>query len=241
VNTSPLVTLHDVSVGYGRHVVLSGLSLRLARGSYTALLGVNGSGKSTLLKSLIGLLPPLAGRIEFGSIQDRPPVIGYVPQRETLDENYPLSAFEVALMGVLGRVKPGRPVPRAEREWTRECLRATGAEATAAQAFAELSGGQKQRVLIARALATRPDFLVLDEPTAGIDAASSRVISELLDRLHREQGLTVLLVSHDVHTLRERVPEVIWLHRGRVLHGPAAALLTREKISEMLELELSAR
>jgi ABC-type Mn2+/Zn2+ transport system ATPase subunit len=239
VNTPSLVTLDNVSVGYGRHVVLAGLNLSLARGSYTALLGANGSGKSTLLKSLLGLLPPLSGRVEFARIDGRPPVLGYVPQRETLDENFPFSGFEVALMGALGRVGPGRLMPRGEREWTRECLLATGAEGFAAQSFASLSGGQKQRVLIARALATRPDFLVLDEPTAGIDAASGRVVIELLDRLHREQRLTILMVNHDLHTVRQHAPDVIWLRQGRVAHGPATALLTHEKIGEMLELEFS--
>jgi ABC-type Mn2+/Zn2+ transport system ATPase subunit len=239
VSANNFVTLANVSVGYGRHVVLSGLDLTLARGSYTALLGANGSGKSTLLKTLLGLLPPLLGRVEFTSIDGRAPVLGYVPQRETLDENYPFSGFEVALMGALGRVGPGRWVPRGERDWTRECLRATGADAFAAQSFAQLSGGQKQRVLIARALATRPDMLVLDEPTAGIDAASGRVVIELLARLHREQRMTILMVNHDLHTVRQHAPDVIWLRQGRVAQGSAAALLTREKIGEMLELELS--
>ena len=124
-------------------------------------------------------------------------------------------------MGTYGRVRPGRFVPSAERAFTRECLRAAGAEEFARKRFAELSGGQKQRVLIARALATRPDVLVLDEPTAGVDAAATHAVLEFISQIRKERKIAVLLVTHDFAAVRHHAQQVIWLHQGKVLHGTA--------------------
>jgi ABC-type Mn2+/Zn2+ transport system ATPase subunit len=232
-----LVTLEDVAVGYGRHVVVQDINLELPRGSFTGLLGANGSGKSTILKALLGILPPLAGRLTLHSIDGRPPVLGYTPQRESLDPVFLLTSLEVVLMAACSRVKPGRPIGRAERDWAMDCLRETGAADLARKLFSQLSGGQKQRVLVARALAARPDFLLLDEPIAGIDAAATQAIMDLLRKLHREQGRTILLVSHDLATVRQYAEQAVWLCEGRVLQGPARELLSRETVEAVLHLE----
>jgi ABC-type Mn2+/Zn2+ transport system ATPase subunit len=224
-------------VGYGRKAVLPEVNLSLGRGSFTGLLGPNGSGKSTLLKTVLGILPPMSGRICLHPVNGHEPVLGYVPQRESLDPIYLLSAFEVVLMGVCGRVGPGRFISKAERDWARECLAQTGAASLAGKLFSELSGGQKQRVLMARALVTKPDLLMLDEPISGIDASASRSIMELLRELHQKQQQSILMVSHDLNTVRQYAHHVIWLHDGHVLHGPVSELLSREKIEEILDLE----
>ena len=130
----PLITLDNLSIGYNGQPVLSGISLSIARASFTAILGANGSGKSTLLKTVLGLLPPVAGRINTASA-GAPLVFGYVPQSIQFDPIYLLTGFDVALMGVYGRVRPGRLVPPTERAFTRECLRAAGAEEFARQAL----------------------------------------------------------------------------------------------------------
>ena len=166
------------------------------------------------------------------------PVFGYVPQREALDSIFLLSSQEVVLMGACGRVKPGRFLGREEKDYAQKCLEEAGAGVLARRRFSELSGGQRQRVLIARALMARPDFLLLDEPTAGIDAAAAQAILELLGRLQRERALTILMVNHDLSAVRRAVESVIWLHQGKVLHGPVGELLSREKIEEIMELEL---
>jgi len=233
-----LLRLDGVAVGYGSEVVLGGVSLSLRAGSFTGLLGPNGSGKSTLIKTILGILPALAGRVEFGARAGREPMLGYVPQREALDPIFLLSSFEVALMGACGRVRAGRMINKAEKGWVHECLRQTGTEDLSRKRFAQLSGGQRQRVLIARALATKAELLLLDEPTAGIDPAASASILELLGRLNQEQRLTILMVSHDLATVRKTVQEVIWLHQGRVLFGPVGELLSREKLDQIMELEL---
>jgi ABC-type Mn2+/Zn2+ transport system ATPase subunit len=238
VHSEPLLTLDDVSVGYDRQPVLRGVNLQLARGSFTGLLGSNGSGKSTLLKTVLGILPPVSGRMVVHPVAGRPAVFGYVPQREALDPLFPLSSFEVALMGACGRVGAGRFFAAEDKEFAHQCLRDTGAGDLAKRRFSELSGGQKQRVLIARALTAKADFLLLDEPTSGIDAAATQAILELLTRLNAQQQITLLMVNHDLAAVRRTVRELVWIRDGRVHHGSAGELLSRERIEEILHLEL---
>jgi ABC-type Mn2+/Zn2+ transport system ATPase subunit len=230
----PLMTLDNLSIGYNNQPVLSGISLSIARASFTAVLGANGSGKSTLLKTVLGLIPPVSGRIQIAA-EGEPLIFGYVPQAIQFDPIYLLTGFDVALMGVYGRLRPGRFIPSEERAFAHECLRAAGAEEFSRKPFAELSGGQKQRVLIARALTTRPDILVLDEPTAGVDHAATHAVMEFISKIRGERKITILLVTHDFAAVRRHAEHVIWLHEGKVFHGPAQELLTPERITEMFE------
>ncbi len=232
-----LITLDNLSIGYNGRPVLSGISLFIARGSFTAVLGANGSGKSTLLKTVLGLLPPVAGRISTApdGIQ---PVFGYVPQFIQFDPIYLLTGFDVALMGTYGRVRPGHIVPASERADTWACLAAAGADRFAGTRFADLSGGQKQRVLIARALATRPDILLLDEPTAGVDHEASRAVLEFIAQIREERQIAVLLVTHNFGAVRRYAQTVIWLHNGKVFQGKASELLTPERMAEIFEMEI---
>src|ERR1041385_1918494 len=232
-----IIEIEDVSIGYDNHPVLTDISLSIKNGIFAAILGANGSGKSTLLKTLLGLQPPLAGRIQIGSRNGQRVAFGYVPQSVQFDPLYHLTGFEVAWMGVYGRIGPGRFVPHAERAFVRDCLRATSAEEFARQWFSSLSGGQKQRVLIARALATQPEVLVLDEPTAGVDAATTHALLEFISQLHEERRLTVLLVTHDLPLVRKHAQQVIWIHQGKITTGTAAELLSPERLAEMFEKE----
>jgi ABC-type Mn2+/Zn2+ transport system ATPase subunit len=238
VTQDSVLILEHVAVGYGRRVVLPDVNLQLLRGSFTGLLGANGSGKSTLIKTILKIIPPLSGRIEFSPVEGHAPVLGYMPQRESLDPIYPLSCFEIVLMAASVRMGPGRWINRRERAFALECLEETGAADLRRKLFSELSGGQKQRVLMARALATKPDFLLLDEPTAGIDATATRAVMDVLKHIHEQHHQTILLVSHDLNTVRQYAREVIWLHEGKVVHGPVSDLLTPAKIEELLSLEL---
>jgi ABC-type Mn2+/Zn2+ transport system ATPase subunit len=237
MTSDSLLTLDHLVVGYGQVVVLPDVSFSLCRGSFTGLLGANGSGKSTLIRTILGIIPPLGGCLEFAPTNGNQHVLGYTPQRDSLDPLFLLSAFEVVLMGTCGRVGPGRGVSRAEKDWAHQCLRETGADHLSRMLYSQLSGGQKQRVLIARALATRPDFLLLDEPTSGIDAAARQAVMEVLLRIHQQQRLTILMASHDLPVVRTYVQDVIWLHQGRVLQGPVSEMLAPQKIEEILDLE----
>jgi ABC-type Mn2+/Zn2+ transport system ATPase subunit len=231
-----LITLDNLSIGYNGQAVLSGISVSISRASFTAILGANGSGKSTLLKTLLGLLPPLAGRINIPNSPGKPLVFGYVPQSIQFDPIYLVTGFEVALMGTFGRVRPGRFVPPHERAFTQECLAAVGAEEFARKRFGELSGGQKQRVLIARALATRPDVLMLDEPTAGVDPKATHAVLDVIWQIIREREITVLFVTHDFALVHDHAQQVIWLRHDKVEYGAVADLLSPQRIAEIFEI-----
>jgi ABC-type Mn2+/Zn2+ transport system ATPase subunit len=141
-------------------------------------------------------------------------------------------------MGTFGRVGPMKFPSRAERDFVRECLKATAADGFAKKKFSQLSGGQKQRVLIARALATKPDILVLDEPTAGVDVAATHSLLEFISQIHKERNLTVLLVTHDLPLVRKHAQQIIWLHNGAVLNGTVAELFTPERMAAIFEMEV---
>jgi len=230
-----LITMDNLSIGYNGQPMLSGLTLSITRASFTAILGANGSGKSTLLKTLLGLLPPVAGRIDIVSA-GAPLTFGYVPQSNQFDPVYLLTGFDVALMGVYGRIRVGHLISPVERDFTRECLQAVGAEDFFHKRFTELSGGQKQRVLIARALTTRPDILVLDEPTAGVDRETTTAVLEFISDISKEKKITVLLVTHDFSAVRRYAEKVIWLHEGKIFQGAAGELLTAERMAEIFEI-----
>jgi ABC-type Mn2+/Zn2+ transport system ATPase subunit len=229
----PLVTLRDVSLGYEDRAILEHVDLTIERGEFVALLGPNGAGKTTLLRGIVGLIPVLGGTLRYGFDRRTSP-IGYVPQRDSLDAIFPLTAREVVLMGTYARLAPLQPLTRVHRKLAADCLEQVGMGAVAEQRFSSLSGGQKQRVLIARALAAEPGLLVLDEPTAGVDPGAAAAIMDVVARLNRELGLTVLLVTHQLRMLRPLVGIVVWVHGGRIVRGRADEMLTPERIAEML-------
>ena len=224
-----LLTLHDVSLGYDSRVVLERLSFAVECGECLALVGPNGAGKTTLLRGMLGLIPVLTGRIEYGFDRSTDPP-GYVPQRETLDPIFPLTVFEVVLMGTYARLALLRPVGRRQRQLAAHCLERVGLADLAKRPFWVLSGGQKQRVLIARALAVEPSLLLLDEPTAGVDPGAATAIMDLIARLNHDQGLTVMLVSHHLQLVRSLVQSVLWVGDGCASKGATEVMLAPERI-----------
>ena len=234
-----LISFQDVALGYDGVPVLEGVALDVHRGDFLALVGPNGCGKSTILKAMAGILEPLRGTIWRGS-GERPIRFGYVPQGETIEMVFPLTAFQVALMGTYGCVGPGRSIGHAERERARICLNDVGLSDVQRKPFPVLSGGQRQRVLIARALAAEPDILLLDEPLSGIDLRAAQIIMDLIVWLHQHRGLTTVMVSHHLKTLRDReaVREVVWVHEGKLLRGPAAAMLAPDLVFRMMDAEI---
>jgi ABC-type Mn2+/Zn2+ transport system ATPase subunit len=229
------IALNDIDVGYRSRPIFTGLNLEIAKGSFHALLGSNGAGKTTLLKTIAGILPPLRGRVAYAAGSQ---TIGYVPQKETLDALYLFSAHDVALMGACRECGPGRRPGREARARASRMLELTGASEFAQRLFSQLSGGQKQRTLIARALMTEPQVLILDEPTAGVDPAASQSILQLLLKLQAERNMTVMLVTHDLALVRRHVRDSIWVHEGRIEQGATAELLAPKHIAEMLNIQL---
>jgi len=228
---SALVTVDDVSLGYGERAILQHVSFTIDRGEFAALLGPNGAGKTTLFRGLLGLIPLRAGRVTWGFDRSATPP-GYVPQKEALDPIFPLTAYDVVLMGAAARVPPLRPVGRRRRALAADCLARVGLEAARDEPFWALSGGQKQRVLIARALAVEPELLLLDEPTAGVDPGAEATIVDVIRRLNRDAGLTVILVSHHLRLVAEVVESVIWVGDGGATKGPAAAMLATDQVAD---------
>jgi len=234
-----LISFHDVALGYDGVPVLEGLALDVHRGDFLALVGPNGCGKSTILKAMAGILEPLRGSIRRGS-GEKPVRFGYVPQGETIEMVFPLTVFQVALMGTYGRIGPGWPVTHADHARVRACLDDVGMADLQRKPFPSLSGGQRQRVLIARALATEPDVLLLDEPLSGIDVQAAQIIMDLIQRLHRERRLTMVMVSHHLKALREHeaVREVIWVYEGKLQRGSVETMLSPEMVYRMMDAEI---
>jgi ABC-type Mn2+/Zn2+ transport system ATPase subunit len=221
------ISLQDVSLGYDGRAVLDHVSFTIERSEFMALLGPNGAGKTTILRSVLGLIPVLAGRIEYSFDRLTSPP-GYVPQGERLNPIFPLTVLDVVLMGTYGRLAPLQPVGRRQRQCAIRCLEQVGLADLARRPFWELSGGQKQRVLIARALAVEPVILLLDEPTAGVDPDAAVSIMELIAQLNHGQGLTVVLVTHQLPLVHRLARSVVWVEDGRARKGPAASVLAPE-------------
>ena len=228
--SEPLVSLRDVGLGYGGKPVLTRVSFSVARGEFVGVFGPNGSGKSTLLKGILGLLPPLYGEIVVAGYKTRElgcarRLIGYCPQQENPGD-FPATALDVVLMGLYAKLGWFHRSGRKERRQAREALRAVGMEEYAGHLFADLSAGQRQRVLLARALAADPQLFLLDEPTSAVDIAAQASILTTIERLHRERGLTVLMVSHDINEIVHFCQKVLLVFHGVVGFGPPGEVLT---------------
>ena len=226
--SEPLVRFQDVQLGYGRQLVLEKVQLDIFRGDFFGLVGPNGSGKTTLLRCLLGILKPLSGEVTR-SVGLR---IGYVPQREMLDPLFPLSALDIVLMGRYPRTGILRSPQRADRDFAMQCLEQVGLADSAHKLYRELSGGQRQRVLIARALAVEPNLLVLDEPTNGLDLPTEAAILGLIERLHAQNGLTIVLVSHVLNVVARYATRMGVLLDGRLLVGAAEDLMQDQVLEE---------
>jgi manganese/iron transport system ATP-binding protein len=234
-----LLMLRDVSLGYPNRLVLEHVNLELRPADFVALLGPNGAGKTTLLRGIVGLIPVLAGTLDYTFDRTTSP-LGYVPQREALDATFPLTVHEVVMMGTYARLRPLRRAGRKERRLAEHCLDLVGLASIAEERFAALSGGQTQRVLIARALAAQPRLLLLDEPTAGVDAEATAAIMAVVRRLNRDERLTIVLVTHQTGMLRGLANTVFWVQGGRVSRGSVDEMLTPERVAGMLGTAASA-
>jgi ABC-type Mn2+/Zn2+ transport system ATPase subunit len=224
--------LRDVSVAYGRRSVLHHIDLCLPEGSFLGLIGPNGSGKTTLLRAILGLVRPVAGEIEYRA--GRAPRFGYIQQSQSLDDLFPLTVEEIVLMGRIPLRGPFRPLRRADRTAAAAAMETTGVRALADQLYRDLSGGQKQRCLLARALATEPELLALDEPTSDMDIGGEERTLQLVARLREERGLTVIMVSHRVDVVVNVVDRLALLRDGRLEAGPASEMLTARRLEEFL-------
>jgi manganese/zinc/iron transport system ATP- binding protein len=228
---APLLDVHDLTVAYHRKPVLWDVDWTLDAPALVGIVGPNGAGKSTLIKAILGLIPATSGSVTiFGKpIREVRRRIGYVPQRETVDWDFPVSVLDVVLMGTYGHLGWFRRPGNAEREWARSCLADVGMADFASRQIGQLSGGQQQRTFIARALAQRADLYFMDEPMAGVDAATETLIFRLLERL-RDEGKVVVAVHHDLRTVPQYFDRVVMLNMRLVASGPTDTTLTPENL-----------
>jgi zinc transport system ATP-binding protein len=219
-----LIEIENVSFQYEYTNVLKDISFTVEEGDFLALLGPNGSGKSTLLKILLGLLKPMNGSIKlFGENAKtfkKRELIGYVSQKSNaFNSGFPATVQEVVRSGLAKKTGLFKRLPKDCDERVLKALQAVGMEAYATRNIGQLSGGQQQRVFIARALIGEPKLLILDEPTVGIDHENVQAFYDMLSHLNRELGMTMILVTHDVDTVSNRISHVACLNQKIHFHG----------------------
>jgi zinc transport system ATP-binding protein len=224
--TVPVAPLawRSATIGYDGRPVIDALDLQIEAGETVGILGANGSGKSTLVRGALGLATVLDGSIElFGTERRRFRAwsrLGYVPQRETVTGGIPSTVREVVASGRLTSLRPFQPMRARDRRQVDDAIEAVGLASHAGTTISNLSGGQQRRALIARALASDPDLLILDEPTAGVDHVNQQVLSSILATL-REAGTTIVLITHELGPEAPLVDRTIVLDAGMVVHdGP---------------------
>lgn len=228
-----LITCEHVCLGYDGQTVLRDVNFTVSRGDLLCVVGENGSGKSTLIKGLLGLKAPEQGSITLGDGLVRNE-IGYLPQQTQLQRDFPASVAEVVRSGCINQMH-GRPFySRADRARAQENMERMGIEDLANRSYQALSGGQQQRVLLARALCAAKKLLLLDEPVTGLDPIATAELYDVIRRLNREEGVTVIMVSHDLHAAIDNADKILQLHCEPLYFGPAAEYAQSEAGKKLL-------
>jgi manganese/zinc/iron transport system ATP- binding protein len=231
MDTKYAIEVEDLTMAYGEKPVLWDIDLHVPESTLMAIVGPNGAGKTTLIKAILGLLKPAAGRV---LIYDRPyeeqrKLVGYVPQRGSVDWDFPTSVLDVVMMGRYGKLGWLRRPGNKEKEMALEALEKVGMTKYAHRQISQLSGGQQQRTFLARALVQDAQVYFMDEPFQGVDATTERAIVSLLKDL-REAGKTVVVVHHDLQTVPEYFDWVTLLNVRRIASGPVGQVFTEENL-----------
>ena len=217
------LTCQNLAVGYEGRAVLENLNFSVCPGDYLCIVGENGSGKSTLMKTILGLQPPVRGKVLTGDGL-RKNKIGYLPQQTPVQRDFPASVREIVLSGCQGRCG-GRPFySKGKKQLAQTAMERMQVAALAKRCYRTLSGGQQQRVLLARALCAAQNMLLLDEPVSGLDPKVTGEMYGLIQRLNREDGVTILMISHDITATLNYASHILHLGR-RVFFGTKADYL----------------
>ena len=236
-----VLELHDAAVRVGGSILWSGVDLTVGRGEFVAVLGPNGAGKSTLLKVLLGLLPTAAGQV---LVLGQPPgrasqKIGYLPQRRSFDASVRIRGTDVVRLGLDGD-RWGLPLPfgprrRQAAQQVRDVIGMVGATSYAGRPVGECSGGEQQRLLLAQALIRRPGLLLLDEPLDSLDLPSQATAAALISRICREQGVTIVMVAHDVNPILSHLDRVVYMAAGGAACGTPADVITSQTLTRLYQ------
>lgn len=229
----PALETHDLTVAYQKKPVIYGVDIVVPPGKLVGIIGPNGAGKSTLIKAILGLLPLTGGWVKvFGEPYNRATKrVGYVPQRESVDWDFPVNVMDVVLMGRYGKLGLLRRPGKKDREIARQCLERVNMLPFANRQISNLSGGQQQRVFLARALAQDSDLYFMDEPFAGVDAATEAAIIDVLHEL-RDRGKTLLVVHHDLPTAERYFDMLLLLNMRVVAFGPTKEVFNFELLQK---------
>lgn len=240
----PIIRFDHASFGFPGLIALKDISLTIYEGEFVGVIGPNGSGKTTLCRAVLGLLAPVEGHLHiFDCACDElrchhRAKIGYLPQKGVVDRNFPVTVLETVMMGRYGALGLFKRPGRKDRDIALEALAQVGMEAHKDNALGHLSGGQQQRVFIARALAQQPKVLILDEPTTGLDITTQHNVIELVQHLHEELKLTVLLITHDINMIRSRVDRMVLLKTRLFAAAPPAEVLKPEILHQVYGKDL---
>jgi manganese/zinc/iron transport system ATP- binding protein len=233
ISLHPALEIHDLTVAFDRKPVLWNIDLTLPQGKLIGIIGPNGAGKSTLIKSVMGLLPLSSGYVKLfdQSLDDARDRISYVPQRESVDWDFPASVLDVVLMGRYGKLGLFRRPRKADVDVAMDCLRKVGLESLINRQISQLSGGQQQRTFLARALAQQADLYFMDEPFAGVDAATEQAIIELLREMTAKRK-TVIVVHHDLQSVTDYFDWIVMLNTRLIACGPTETTFTQQNLHE---------
>jgi len=235
----PAVLVEGLWAGYGNRAALQGIDFEVPPATIVGLVGPNGSGKSTLIKTILGMHSSWRGRVRIFGREPRNArrLVGYTPQTELVDWDFPVTVGEVVTMGRFGRLGPLRWPGSADRQVVQKCLERMRLVDLAKRQIGELSGGQQRRVLIARALAQEPQVLLLDEPMAGLDATIQHELLSLFEEL-RDEGKTLLVATHDLSCVSCCFDRALLLNRRKVAYGEPEKVFTKELLDQVFESHL---
>lgn len=217
----PLISCNNATFAYEGHPVINTLSLTVERGEYLCIVGENGSGKSTLVKGLLGLLSPSHGSVVYGDGLKHNE-IGYLPQRSELQKDFPASVWEVVTSGCRGK---SLFLTQEQRKQADAMIHLMGIDKLKKKSFIELSGGQQQRALLARALCATKSALLLDEPVAGLDPLVTKEMYDVIQMLNKEQGLTIIMVSHDIQAALRYADRILHMTHHKTFLGTPSEYL----------------
>ena len=226
-----LISFEKVTLGYEGQPVVENLDFSVNAGDYLCVLGQNGSGKTTMMKALLGLLPPMSGKIIKNTANN---AVGYLPQQQPSQADFPAGVWEVVLSGCQGKHRFSPFYSKEDKELATENMELLSISHLANRSFRELSGGQKQRVLLARTLCAAKDLLLLDEPATGLDPVVTAELYELVHTINRTQNVTVIMISHDVEQAMRSATHILHLSHQMLYFGKACeydrnAILAKER------------
>ncbi len=224
-----MIRFKNVELGYGSKILLTNVDFEIKKGDFIGIVGPNGSGKTTFLKTILGMIPNIGGEI----IKSKDIQFGYVPQRSSIDTLFPLTVFDFVFMGMFGKISSLQHKSKELVSIVADAIFKVGLTHKQNDLFQSLSGGQQQRILLARALVAKPEILILDEPTNGLDIAAENSIMTLIETLHKESNLTVILVSHFLHLVSQHAKQIGLIHERKFNFGNTNDLLTTESLTQM--------